>query len=145
MKTQLEQSTSTKANLGKDTNVSKSTLLVWRILAVSAAFIHVGFLIFLIPVFTDMFADFGAELPWATQLVIEVSDILRSHFLVMLLTLSVLVVAVIRYDPKIDKISRFRGLLIFGAITALASLPAYSIIMFLPIFQLGAVAGGLSN
>jgi len=42
-------------------------------------------LIFVIPVFADMFADFGAALPKPTQMLIDLSDFLKSYFFYLLI------------------------------------------------------------
>ncbi|WOO40939.1 type II secretion system F family protein [Rubellicoccus peritrichatus] len=41
-------------------------------------------LIFVIPVFSEMFADFGAELPKPTQLLIDLSDFLKSYIIFLI-------------------------------------------------------------
>ncbi|HEV7948612.1 MAG TPA: type II secretion system F family protein [Glaciihabitans sp.] len=35
----------------------------------------IGMLVFIVPIFTQMFADFGGELPWVTQLLVGVSAV----------------------------------------------------------------------
>ena len=42
-------------------------------------------LVFVIPVFADMFADFGAELPAPTQLLIDLSDFLKSSIIYLII------------------------------------------------------------
>lgn len=46
-------------------------------------------LIFVIPVFAEMFTDFGAELPKPTQLLISISDFLQSYIIFILVGLGV--------------------------------------------------------
>lgn len=41
-------------------------------------------LIFVIPVFADMFADFGADLPAPTQFLIDLSDFLKSYIIFLI-------------------------------------------------------------
>ncbi len=42
-------------------------------------------LVFVIPVFADMFSDFGQELPKPTQMLIDLSDFLKSYIIYMLI------------------------------------------------------------
>jgi type IV pilus assembly protein PilC len=53
------------------------------VLAISALVLGV-ILIFVIPVFEQMFADFGSNLPLPTQMVVNLSDFVQSYFLVMI-------------------------------------------------------------
>lgn len=52
---------------------------------VIAIAVFLGMTIFIIPTFTDIFADLGAELPWFTQLMVDISGLLRSPFALVLL------------------------------------------------------------
>ena len=47
-------------------------------------------LVFVIPVFAEMFADFGQELPKPTQMLIDLSDFLKSYIIYILIALFVL-------------------------------------------------------
>ncbi len=49
------------------------------VIGLAVALVNV-LLIFVIPVFADMFKDFGAKLPAPTQFLIELSDFLKSYF-----------------------------------------------------------------
>lgn len=63
----------------------KSAMMYPVVVAVLAALI-VGFiLIFILPKFTDIFAQLGAELPWLTQQLVHASDILvnRSYLVII--------------------------------------------------------------
>jgi len=52
---------------------------------VIAIAVFLGMTIFIIPTFTGIFADLGAELPWFTQLMVDISGLLRSPFALVLL------------------------------------------------------------
>ena len=54
-------------------------------------------LIFVIPVFQSMFADFGKALPVPTQIVVKISDFVKSYVLYMIVALVVLVFAYKRF------------------------------------------------
>ncbi|MEA1992054.1 MAG: type II secretion system F family protein [Thermodesulfobacteriota bacterium] len=60
------------------------------VLAISALVIGV-ILIFVIPVFEQMFADFGGSLPLPTQMVVNLSNFVKSYSLVMIGVLVVMV------------------------------------------------------
>ncbi len=60
--------------------------LVYPIVVISLAVILVNvLLIFVIPVFADMFKDFGGQLPKPTQILISVSDFLKSYIIFLIL------------------------------------------------------------
>jgi type IV pilus assembly protein PilC len=60
------------------------------VLAISALVLGV-ILIFVIPVFEKMFADFGGSLPIPTQMVVNMSNFVESYFLVMIGVMVVMV------------------------------------------------------
>jgi type IV pilus assembly protein PilC len=51
---------------------------------VVAILVFLGMTIFLIPSFADIFTQLGAELPWFTQMMLNLSKLLRSSFSVLL-------------------------------------------------------------
>ncbi|WP_221030528.1 hypothetical protein [Actomonas aquatica] len=87
------------------------------------------------PIYADMFADFGAQLPAPTQWLI---DYRYGLGLVGVFVPIVSVIAALQADPaKSVLLSTALGLLSF------LIAQAASLAMFLPIFQLGAVTEGL--
>ena len=52
---------------------------------VIAVTVFLGMTIFLIPTFTEIFDSLGAELPWFTQIMVDLSSLLRSSFSLFLL------------------------------------------------------------
>src|SRR5262249_7899026 len=54
------------------------------VIALAIALVNV-LLIFVIPVFADMFADFGAKLPVPTQMLIDLSNFLKHYFFYILI------------------------------------------------------------
>jgi type IV pilus assembly protein PilC len=60
------------------------------VISLAVALVNV-LLIFVIPVFADMFKDFGAKLPTPTRMLIDVSDFLKHNFFY----LAVLVIAIV--------------------------------------------------
>ncbi len=62
-----------------------------------ALIVAAGMLIFVIPVFQKMFADMGGTLPAFTQLVINLSELLRKYFVVIIAVLFLLIFLFRRY------------------------------------------------
>ena len=48
-----------------------------------ATLVLVGMLMFLVPIFVDIFAELGGDLPLLTQVVVNMSDILRSYYFIV--------------------------------------------------------------
>lgn len=97
-------------------------------------------LIFVIPVFAGMFADFGAKLPGPTQWIIDLSNCYKRHtFLFSMPVLGLIVLIAIGQRPK----PRFAQAIM--PLVLLAMLAATTAAMFLPVFKLGDVAGGMSH
>ncbi len=67
--------------------------IVVMILALGIA---TAMLIWLVPVFGDIYSDFGAQLPGATRVLVAASDFLRRYFLGVAVALAILVVAFFR-------------------------------------------------
>ena len=61
------------------------------VLAISAIVLSI-ILIFVIPTFAKMFKDFGAALPLPTQIVINISNFLKSYFLVIIGSIFIFVI-----------------------------------------------------
>lgn len=57
-----------------------------------AILVFLGMTIFIVPIFADLYASLKAELPWFTQVMVDVSELLRSPF--SLIVIVVLVVAI---------------------------------------------------
>lgn len=54
------------------------------VIGLAVALVNV-LLVFVIPVFADMFADFGAELPKPTQMLIDLSNFLKAYIIYMII------------------------------------------------------------
>ncbi len=59
-----------------------------------AILISTGMIIFIVPVFADMYEDFGGDLPGATQALVNFSDFLVARGWIVLVALIVIVIAV---------------------------------------------------
>jgi len=74
----------------------KGAMMYPVVISVVAVIAVAALLIFVIPVFSSMFADFGAELPKPTQMVVDMSEFLKTPKKI-LPVIGVLVVAVIAF------------------------------------------------
>ena len=76
--------------------------MTYPIVVIAIAIIVIAvILIFVIPVFQDMFASFGQALPVPTQMVVALSDFMKSNIIYMIPALIVLIVAFKKYrDTK---------------------------------------------
>ena len=80
--------------LEKDDNLRRTvrSAMVYPILiGVFAVLVLIGMILFIIPVFADIFKDLGGELPALTQFMITLSDAMRSYWYLMILVPIVLV------------------------------------------------------
>ncbi len=62
----------------------KSALMYPTVVFSAAGIITIFLIIFVIPIFKDIFGSFGAELPFLTRIIIGISDFLRAKILYML-------------------------------------------------------------
>lgn len=62
----------------------KSALMYPIVVFSAAGVITIFLIVFVIPIFKDIFAGFGADLPFLTQIIINISDFLRSKILYMI-------------------------------------------------------------
>ncbi|TET43922.1 type II secretion system F family protein [candidate division TA06 bacterium] len=87
--------------------------MIYPAMIVSVAVVAVGvILIAVIPVFAQLFSEFGAELPLATRIVIGLSDILRRYSWIFLIFAIALIVAVkMTYQRDAGKLAIDKALL----------------------------------
>jgi type IV pilus assembly protein PilC len=87
-------------------------------------------LIFVIPVFQDMFEGLGGELPYLTQLVVDTSHFLRSNIIYILIALALLYFAFIRFRAtekgKIAVDKTLLGLPIFGSLLKKSAIASFT-------------------
>jgi type IV pilus assembly protein PilC len=79
-----------------------SALAYPALLVTVAMTVFVFLLISVVPLFSGLFKEFGESLPWLTQMVLDLSDGLRSHALVLVSLLGILVLGsrIILANPK---------------------------------------------
>jgi type IV pilus assembly protein PilC len=72
--------------LEKDDNLRRtvrSAMVYPTLIGVFAVAVLVGMILFIIPIFADMFTDLGGELPAMTQFMINLSDAMRQYWYLM--------------------------------------------------------------
>ena len=74
----------------------KSAMAYPAVVMLVAIGVLVILLVFVIPVFKDVFAGFGADLPKLTQIVVDMSEIVRENFVVVLIGIIVLIVVIVK-------------------------------------------------
>ncbi|HBE88227.1 MAG TPA: pilus assembly protein PilC [Elusimicrobia bacterium] len=74
----LENSEALKAKV-------KSAMMYPAVVLSAAGLITIFLIVFVIPIFKDIFGSFGAELPFITQTLIDISDLLRKYILVLIM------------------------------------------------------------
>ena len=74
----------------------KSAMTYPVIVCVIAVVIVLFLVMKIIPIFGDIFKDFGAKLPGPTQALIHISEVLRSYFLLVVVGTAVLVFALVK-------------------------------------------------
>ena len=75
----------------------KSAMMYPAIVICVAILVIMVIMIFVIPVFQRMFADFGKALPMLTQMVINLSNFIKSNIIFIIIALAVVVYALKRY------------------------------------------------
>lgn len=116
----------------------------WLAFGVFAALcvLLVGGLVFVVPVFAEMFADYGTELPKPTQIVIDVSMWLKYNVLVLVLALFGPLVGGYFLAAGDEQKSGDAGILWGFALCLLILIGCVVLALFLPTFQVNAVTGG---
>lgn len=71
----------------------KSAMMYPVIVLCIAIGIAIGMILFIVPVFGEMFADFGADLPTPTQKLLDLSDWLRVNVIYVIIGFGIIVVA----------------------------------------------------
>ena len=61
----------------------KSAMMYPIFVAVIAVAIVIGMIIYLVPKFEEIFKDAGQDLPWVTQVLVDLSQFMRNHFMLM--------------------------------------------------------------
>jgi type IV pilus assembly protein PilC len=67
----------------------KSAMMYPTVVLCMALIIATGLIIFVVPVFGEMFADFGADLPKPTQALLDLSNFITSNFIYIIIVIAV--------------------------------------------------------
>ncbi len=71
----------------------KSASIYPAIISIFAIIMMMGIMIFVMPMFVDMFNSYGAELPGPTRMLIKISDFLRGYWMFWLPTVVIIIYA----------------------------------------------------
>lgn len=91
--------------LEKDDNLKRTvrSAMVYPVLiGVFAVLVLIGMILFIIPVFANIFKDLGGDLPALTQFMITLSDAMRSYWYLMILV-PIVLVAIFRKWKSTDR------------------------------------------
>jgi len=72
--------------IGKGTRIKgrvKGAMMYPLMVMGFATLVLVGMLMFLVPIFVDIFAELGGDLPMLTQIVVKMSNVLRSYYFIV--------------------------------------------------------------
>ena len=87
--------------------------LVYPVILVTLALVLVAIIVLkVVPAFSDFYDSFGAQLPFATRLILRVSNILREQFIFILAALVAAVVAVVVWVKRPGQQARLDHLLL---------------------------------
>ena len=108
----------------------KSAMVYPSAIVFVAVSVIIFLLIFVIPIFAQMFQDFGGTLPWPTQFIIGISNFIKSYILFTIPVLIVVVFAIKQYyKTEVGKRLTHRILLkvpIVGALLQKAAIARFS-------------------
>src|SRR6266850_110389 len=87
--------------------------LVYPAILVSLALFLVSIIVLkVVPAFSDFYGTFGAELPLITRVIVAVSDLIRSQFLLILLAIGVVIAVALSWVRQPGQKARFDHLLL---------------------------------
>jgi type IV pilus assembly protein PilC len=87
--------------------------LVYPSILVTLALVIVAIIVlFAVPAFSDFYAGFGAELPLITRIIVRVSALIRSQWVLILVTLAVAIVAFLVWIRRPGQHARFDHLIL---------------------------------
>jgi type IV pilus assembly protein PilC len=87
--------------------------LVYPAILVTLALVLVSIIILkVVPAFSDFYSSFGAELPFVTRVILNVSDFVRGQFVFLVVAIGVAVFAVIAWVRRPGQQARFDYLLL---------------------------------
>jgi type IV pilus assembly protein PilC len=87
--------------------------LVYPVILISLALAMVTFIVLkVVPAFQDFYGTFGAELPLSTRIIVRVSELLRTHFLIVIGALVGAVVAFFAWVRRSGQQARFDRMLL---------------------------------
>ncbi|MEM7791539.1 MAG: hypothetical protein AAF546_09080 [Verrucomicrobiota bacterium] len=125
-----------------DFDIGRLSLRAWLLIALFMlqCLLLTFILIFVVPVFAEMFSDFEADLPKLTQILFYTSEFLKSYIIIgfpVLAAMAFGVVSLFRYfESRKQKIA-----MTILSLSMFSVLGITILVMFLPIFGLRSVVG----
>ncbi len=92
---QIEKETSIKRKV-------KSAMIYPTAVLVFATLVLVGMLMFLVPIFVDLFKELGGDLPTLTKIVVAASDALKAYFYIIFPVIGAAIYGLMRYKRTED-------------------------------------------
>src|SRR5581483_11492167 len=87
--------------------------LVYPAILISLALVLVTIIVLkVVPAFSDFYSSFGADLPVVTRIIVEVSDLIRSQFVLIVLVLGGAIIGVLAWVRQPGQKSRFHRVLL---------------------------------
>jgi type IV pilus assembly protein PilC len=108
----------------------KSALMYPVMVTLIAISLTIGMILFIVPAFASMYADFDSALPLPTQMLVDLSDVMRKYFPYILVVLVILVFIARAYKQtpagrfQVDKLKL--RLPVFGVLIKKVSLARFS-------------------
>ncbi len=100
----------------------RSAMMYPLVVMAMALTIATGMIIFLVPIFSDIYEDFGGDLPGPTQFLVLISDLIRGHALVVVGVIAALVIGFNRFSKtETGALLRDRVILRFPMVGELAT------------------------
>ena len=87
--------------------------LVYPAILISLAVVLISIIVLkVVPAFSDFYSSFGADLPVVTRIIVQVSELIRSQFILMLVGLAVAITAVASWVMQPGQKARFDHLIL---------------------------------
>ena len=104
----------------------KKILTYPLVVSIVGGLLFLGILLFLIPVFENMFLGLGGELPYLTKVMLDLSDALRNHPFIWIIVGGVSVMMLKAMSPYFKKMKLWENVPIYTKIQKLSFLVLYS-------------------
>jgi type IV pilus assembly protein PilC len=87
--------------------------LVYPAILISLALVLVAIIVLkVVPAFADFYSSFGADLPLATRVILRISEVVRSQFMVIVIAVAAAVIAAVAWTRQAGQKARFDHLIL---------------------------------